>query len=77
MLILRNKTFAKVDYAGLSETGKKMLKEFRSGIAKDLVKKRKTLPNVKDKRLKEALAETYRMGAKGKAEISRKAAEMM
>lgn len=77
MLILRNKTFAKVDYAGLSEAGKKMLKEFRSGIAKDLVKKRKTLPNVGDKELKEALAETYRMGAKGRAEISRKAAEMM
>lgn len=77
MLILRNKTFAKVDYAGLSETGKKMLGELRSGIAKDLVKKRKTLPNVKNKELREALAETYRMGAKYKAEISRKAAEMM
>ena len=77
MLILRNKTFARVDYAGLGETGKKMLKEFRSGIAKDLVKKRKTLPNVKDKRLKEALAETYKMGAKYKAEVGRKAAEIM
>lgn len=77
MLILRNKTFARIDYAGLSETGKKMLKEFRSGIAKDLVKKRKTLPNVKDKELRKALAETYRMGAKYKAEISRKAAELM
>ena len=54
-----------------------MLKEFRSGIAKDLVKKRKTLPNVKDKRLKEALAETYKMGAKYKAEVGRKAAEIM
>ena len=77
MLILRNKTFAKVDYAGLSEIGREMLKRFRSGIAKDLAKKRKTLPNVGDKELKKALAETYRMGAKGKAEISRKVAEMV
>lgn len=77
MLILRNKTFARVDYAGLSEAGKKMLGELRSGIAKNLANKRKTLPNVKDKELRKALAETYRMGAKYKAEISRKAAELM
>ena len=77
MLILRNKTFARVDYAGLSKAGIEMLRESRSDIAKNLAKKRKTLPNVKDKGLRDALAETYRMGAEAKAGISRKAAELM
>lgn len=77
MLILRNKNFARLDYAGLSESGKKLLHDIRNNAAKELKTKKIKLAGVKDKRFKEALQETYLTGAKYRAEVARKAAEMI
>lgn len=54
-----------------------MLKEARDRAAKELKVKRVSLGGVKDKGFKDALRETYLQGAKHKAEISRKAAEII
>ena len=54
-----------------------MLKETRDKAAKELKVKRVSLSSVKDKGLKDALRETYLMGANHMAEISRKAAEII
>ena len=74
MKILRkNKTFSRLDYSGLSSRAKSMMKELRSGAAKELIKKREKLKGIKDKELRDALRDTYLQGSKYKAEIFRKA----
>ena len=77
MLIKRNKEFSRLSYSGLNESAKKILKEARDRAAKELKVKRVSLRSVKDKGLKDALRETYLQGAKYKAEIGRKAAEII
>jgi len=77
MLIKRSKEFSHLSYSGLNESAKKMLKETRDKAAKELKVKRVSLSSVKDKGLKDALRETYLMGANHMAEISRKAAEII
>lgn len=77
MLIKRSKEFSRLSYSGLNESAKKMLKESRDRAARELKIKRVSLEGVKDKNLKNALRETYLMGAKHKAEISRRAAEIL
>lgn len=54
-----------------------MMKELRSGAAKELEKKRKSLTGIKDKELRDALRDTYLQGSKYKAEIFRKALQPM
>lgn len=40
MIILRQKTYARKDYAGLTNEGKAQLKEYRDSIARDLLEAR-------------------------------------
>lgn len=77
MILKRNKNFSRLSYSGLNNSAREILKTSRNIAAKELNIKRIKLHGIKDKGLKEALRETYLQGAKYKAEVGRKAAEII